>query len=96
MTAAIPGKTTQVLFRIFNGRGYPQFLVRRARQELQGFVRLLEGLGVIVRRPEAMDFDPGLEVARLRQPVVHYAPFGGAFHCATLDIRRRGGLGSYF
>ncbi len=26
----------------------------------------------------------------------HYAPFGGAFHCATLDVRRRGGLKSYF
>ncbi len=27
---------------------------------------------------------------------LHYAAFGGAFHCATLDIRRRGGLESYF
>lgn len=25
-----------------------------------------------------------------------YLPFGGAFHCATLDIRRRGELRSYF
>ncbi|MFD3536385.1 amidinotransferase [Streptomyces sp. NPDC058664] len=25
----------------------------------------------------------------------HYAPFGGSFHCATLDIRRRGTLESY-
>lgn len=25
-----------------------------------------------------------------------YLPFGGAFHCATLDVRRRGGLRSYF
>lgn len=25
-----------------------------------------------------------------------YLPFGGSFHCATLDIRRRGGLQSYF
>lgn len=25
-----------------------------------------------------------------------YPPFGGAFHCATLDIRRRGELKSYF
>ncbi|MEU3879635.1 MULTISPECIES: amidinotransferase [Streptomyces] len=28
--------------------------------------------------------------------LLHYAPFGGSFHCATLDIRRRGGLESYF
>nr|WP_219907932.1 inosamine-phosphate amidinotransferase 1 [Enhygromyxa salina] len=25
-----------------------------------------------------------------------YLPFGGAFHCATLDVRRRGDLRSYF
>ncbi len=25
----------------------------------------------------------------------HYAPFGGSFHCATLDVRRRGTLQSY-
>lgn len=28
--------------------------------------------------------------------LMHYAPFGGSFHCATLDIRRRGTLESYF
>lgn len=27
---------------------------------------------------------------------LHYGAFGGAFHCATLDIRRRGTLESYF
>ncbi|MBZ4320650.1 amidinotransferase [Streptomyces huiliensis] len=27
---------------------------------------------------------------------LHYAPFGGSFHCATLDVRRRGTLESYF
>ena len=27
---------------------------------------------------------------------IHYKIFGGGFHCATLDIRRRGGLESYF
>jgi glycine amidinotransferase len=29
-------------------------------------------------------------------PFLHYAAFGGAFHCATLDVRRRGTLESYF
>lgn len=29
-------------------------------------------------------------------PFEHFSPFGGAFHCATLDIRRQGGLESYF
>jgi glycine amidinotransferase len=28
--------------------------------------------------------------------LLHYAPFGGSFHCATLDVRRRGPLQSYF
>ena len=27
---------------------------------------------------------------------LHYAAFGGGFHCATLDVRRRGTLESYF
>lgn len=27
--------------------------------------------------------------------LMHYAPFGGSFHCATLDVRRRGTLESY-
>ena len=29
-------------------------------------------------------------------PFLNYAPFGGSFHCATLDVRRRGELKSYF
>jgi glycine amidinotransferase len=28
-------------------------------------------------------------------PFLSYGPFGGAFHCATLDVRRRGTLQSY-
>jgi len=29
-------------------------------------------------------------------PFLNFAPFGGSFHCATLDVRRRGGPESYF
>lgn len=29
-------------------------------------------------------------------PFANYMPFGGSFHCATLDIHRHGGLESYF
>lgn len=29
-------------------------------------------------------------------PFRNFYPFGGAFHCATLDVRRRGSLESYF
>mmetsp|Transcript_17839 Transcript_17839/g.18599 ORF Transcript_17839/g.18599 Transcript_17839/m.18599 type:complete len:397 (-) Transcript_17839:360-1550(-) len=29
-------------------------------------------------------------------PFRHFLPFGGSFHCATVDVRRRGELQSYF
>ena len=29
-------------------------------------------------------------------PFLSYGPFGGSFHCAVLDVRRRGNLQSYF
>ena len=29
-------------------------------------------------------------------PFLSYGPFGGSFHCAALDVRRRGNLQSYF
>jgi len=29
-------------------------------------------------------------------PFNHFNTFGGSFHCATLDIRRKGTLESYF
>jgi glycine amidinotransferase len=45
-----------------------------------GMVKALKGWGL---RPIPVDF-------------LHYAPFGGGFHCATLDVRRRGTLQSYF
>ena len=32
----------------------------------------------------------------IRVPFRHFLPFGGSFHCATCDIRRRGELQSYF
>lgn len=44
----------------------------------------------IIQALEERGFEP------IPLPFTHYAPFGGAFHCATLDIRRRGQLQSYF
>ncbi len=32
----------------------------------------------------------------IKCPFLHYGPFGGSFHCATLDVRRKGELKSYF
>ncbi|GGV12520.1 amidinotransferase [Streptomyces spectabilis] len=50
-----------------------------AERHHTGMLRALEGWG----------FEP------LPCELMHYAPFGGSFHCATLDVRRRGTLTSY-
>jgi glycine amidinotransferase len=44
----------------------------------------------LIRAMERWGFEP------IPCPFTHYVVLGGAFHCATLDIRRRGGLESYF
>jgi glycine amidinotransferase len=44
------------LYRPLAGRRYPRPIARRAQRELDGFVRLLESEGVVVRRPEIADF----------------------------------------
>ncbi|MFJ9884592.1 amidinotransferase [Streptomyces sp. NPDC091287] len=44
----------------------------------------------MLRALESWGFEP------IPCDLLHYAPFGGSFHCATLDIRRRGSLESYF
>ncbi|MFB9515138.1 amidinotransferase [Streptomyces purpureus] len=44
----------------------------------------------MLRALESWGFEP------IPCDLLHYAPFGGSFHCATLDIRRRGTLESYF
>jgi glycine amidinotransferase len=44
----------------------------------------------MIRALETWGFEP------IPCPFLHYAPFGGSFHCATLDVRRRGDLESYF
>lgn len=44
----------------------------------------------LIRALKDWGFDP------IPTPFLAYGPFGGAFHCATLDVRRRGTLESYF
>ncbi|MDQ8705249.1 amidinotransferase [Streptomyces sp. LHD-70] len=41
--------------RLAAGMRYPRMMVERAQEELDGFIALLESLGVTVRRPEAID-----------------------------------------
>ena len=77
----IPGLAARAQ-ALASGFRYPQILVKPAQRELDGFIALLESLGVTVRRPEAVDYRqkfgaPGLVVARLlqflpaRQPARH-------------------------
>lgn len=53
VTFNIPRKAA-LLLRFFGGRRYPSFLMRRAQEQLDGFVQALEARGVSVRRPDPM------------------------------------------
>ena len=54
VTFNVPG-TAARLHRLAAGRRYPGWMVRRAQTQLDGFIRLLEGEGIVVRRPDAID-----------------------------------------
>lgn len=64
--ATIPSYQTEVvykfplwkkaLYRLAAGRRYPRILVEPAREQLEGFVRLLESRGIRVRRPDVVPF----------------------------------------
>lgn len=47
--------TTARLYRLFAGRRYPKFLLKKAQSELDELVHILEEEGVKVRRPEIID-----------------------------------------
>jgi glycine amidinotransferase len=56
VTSSVPSSSfTRMVHRFIAGHRYPRRLVRRARTELDGFIRLLEAEGVRVRRPEPID-----------------------------------------
>jgi glycine amidinotransferase len=55
VTRTIPPLAAQ-LYRVFGGRRYPRIMVDAARRELDGFVRLLEAEGIVVKRPDPIDF----------------------------------------
>jgi glycine amidinotransferase len=54
-TRTIPPLAAQ-LYRAFGGRRFPAIMVDAARRELDGFIGLLEAEGIVVRRPEPIDF----------------------------------------
>lgn len=62
------------LFRLMAGRRYPRWMVSRAQEDLDGFIRLLESAGVTVRRPDAMNFRK-----RFRTP--HWSSRGFSVAC---------------
>ena len=51
----IPGLAARAQ-ALASGFRYPQILVKPAQRELDGFIALLESLGVTVRRPDALDY----------------------------------------
>jgi glycine amidinotransferase len=54
VTYNIPPSTAR-LYRLFAGRRYPKFLLKKAQQELDEFIQILLDLGITVRRPEFID-----------------------------------------
>lgn len=54
VTYNIPPSTAR-LYRLFAGRRYPKFLLKKAQQELDEFIQILLDLGITVRRPEVID-----------------------------------------
>ena len=43
-------------FRRFGGRSFPEEHLRKAHSEVEEFCKILRHEGVVVRRPEAIDF----------------------------------------
>lgn len=54
-TQSLPSMARK-LYMPIAGRHYPKAVLEPAKRELEGFVRVLEGEGIRVRRPEPMDF----------------------------------------
>ncbi len=60
VTYNLPQNTAR-LYRLFAGRRYPQFLLKKAQRELDEFIHILEAEGVTVRRPEIIDGGRGFK-----------------------------------
>ncbi|MCK1737302.1 amidinotransferase, partial [Bradyrhizobium sp. 138] len=54
VTCNIPGMAARAQ-SLFAGFRYPKIMIEPAQRELDGFVALLQSLGIIVRRPDAVD-----------------------------------------
>jgi glycine amidinotransferase len=67
-------RSVMALYRLAAGWRYPAWMRRLAEKELDGFIRLLEGEGIRVRRPDAVDFS-----RKYRTP--HWSSRGFAVAC---------------
>ena len=54
VTYNLPPSTAR-LYRLFAGQRYPKFLLKKAQQELDAFIHILEAEGVVVKRPKLIN-----------------------------------------
>jgi glycine amidinotransferase len=64
-TQSLP-RPARWLYRPLAGQRYPRALVEPAQEELEGFVELLRQEGVVVQRPDAVDFSREFSSGRWR------------------------------
>jgi glycine amidinotransferase len=66
-------RPVSALCRVFGGFRYPRFLTKPAQKQVDGFIHLLESEGIVVRRPDVLDF-----ARRYRTPSFESAGFCSA------------------
>ncbi|TGD96433.1 amidinotransferase [Methylobacterium nonmethylotrophicum] len=57
-------RAAQPFYRLASGWKYPKFMKKLAQQELDGFIRILAGEGVKIRRPDSIDFSKKFRAPR--------------------------------
>ncbi len=57
-------RAAQPFYRFASGWKYPKFMKKLAQQELDGFIKILAGEGVKIRRPDSVDFSKKFRAPR--------------------------------
>ncbi len=57
-------RAAQPFYRLASGWKYPKFMKKLAQQELDGFIKILAGEGVKIRRPDSVDFSKKFKAPR--------------------------------
>jgi glycine amidinotransferase len=55
VTCNIPKRAAARVHSLVAGLHYPKIMVEPAQRELDGFIALLQSLGIVVQRPEPVD-----------------------------------------